>query len=121
MKPSITPKDLLEEYPTATELTQDVLVKELVSAAEQQWDMRGEVARDLAATTARLAALTAIDEEWIAHLAELDYLKEGIGMRAYAQKDPKIEYKLEAGDMYNQMNAVFVKRTFMKILLGERK
>lgn len=120
-KPSITPKDLLEEYPTATELTQDVLVKELVSAAEQQWDMRVEVARDLAATTARLAALTAIDEEWIAHLAELDYLKEGIGMRAYAQKDPKIEYKLEAGDMYNQMNAVFVKRTFMKILLGERK
>ena len=42
-------------------------------------------------------------------------------MRAYAQKDPKVEYRLEAGDMYNQMNTVFVKRTFAKIALGPRR
>lgn len=120
-KPSITVKDVLEEYPTATELTSDVLIRELVSAAVQQWDIRVEAGREVTASFGRQAALTAIDEEWIAHLAELDYLKEGIGMRAYAQKDPKVEYRLEAGDMYNQMNTVFVKRTFTKIVLGSRR
>lgn len=120
-KPSISVKDVLEEYPTATELTSGVLVREIVSAAVQQWDIRVEAGREVTASFARQTALTAIDEEWIAHLAELDYLKEGIGMRAYAQKDPKVEYRLEAGDMYNQMNTVFVKRTFAKIALGPRR
>ena len=118
--PTIAPKDLEEEYPSATELTRDAIVYELTSAAEQQWLRMVELDKAHAAMYARAAALSAIDDEWVAHLADLEYLKEGIGLRSYAQKDPKIEYKLESGDMYNQMNRVFVKRSFTRTILGTR-
>ena len=116
--PTIAPKDLEEEYPSATELTRDAIVYELTSAAEQQWLRMVELDKAHATMYARAAALSAIDDEWVAHLADLEYLKEGIGLRSYAQKDPKIEYKLESGDMYNQMNRVFVKRSFTRTILG---
>ena len=118
--PTISPEDLEEEYPSATELTRDAIVYELTSAAEQQWLRMVELDKAHAAMYARAAALSAIDDEWVAHLADLEYLKEGIGLRSYAQKDPKIEYKLESGAMYNQMNRVFVKRSFTRSILGTR-
>ncbi|NIM19787.1 MAG: preprotein translocase subunit SecA [Candidatus Latescibacteria bacterium] len=49
--------------------------------------------------------LQTIDEKWMDHLHELDYLKEGIHFRAYAQKDPLIEYKKEAFSLFGDLNA----------------
>jgi len=51
----------------------------------------------------RSAVLSMIDEKWMEHLRELDALKEGIGLRAYGQKDPLIEYKKEAFNMFRQL------------------
>ena len=50
-----------------------------------------------------------IDEKWMDHLHELDYLKEGIHFRAYAQKDPLIEYKKEAFGLFGALNATIDK------------
>jgi preprotein translocase subunit SecA len=50
-----------------------------------------------------------IDEKWMDHLHELDYLKEGIHFRAYAQKDPLIEYKKEAFGLFGELNATIDK------------
>ena len=47
--------------------------------------------------------LRVVDAQWIDHLHNIDMLKEGIGLRAYGQKDPLIEYKKEAYDLYNKM------------------
>jgi preprotein translocase subunit SecA len=47
--------------------------------------------------------LQSIDEKWMDHLYELDYLREGIHLRSYAQKDPLIEYKQEAFEMFTRM------------------
>jgi preprotein translocase subunit SecA len=47
--------------------------------------------------------LQSIDEKWMDHLYELDYLREGIHLRSYAQKDPLIEYKQEAFQMFSEM------------------
>ncbi len=47
--------------------------------------------------------LQSIDEKWMDHLYELDYLREGIHLRSYAQKDPLIEYKQEAFQMFTEM------------------
>jgi preprotein translocase subunit SecA len=47
--------------------------------------------------------LQAIDESWKEHLYELDMLKTGIGLRAYGQKDPLLEYKKEAFQMFAEM------------------
>jgi preprotein translocase subunit SecA len=49
--------------------------------------------------------LQTIDERWMDHLHELDYLKEGIHLRAYAQKDPLVEYKKEAFGLFSELNA----------------
>ncbi len=48
--------------------------------------------------------LQTIDERWMDHLHELDYLKEGIHFRAYAQKDPLVEYKKEAFGLFRELN-----------------
>ena len=47
--------------------------------------------------------LRVVDNKWIDHLHNIDMLKDGIGLRAYGQKDPLIEYKREAYDLYNTM------------------
>ena len=47
--------------------------------------------------------LAVIDRKWREHLYEMDYLQEGISLRAYAQRDPVVEYQREGFDMFNQM------------------
>jgi preprotein translocase subunit SecA len=51
----------------------------------------------------RDVVLGIVDNKWVDHLHGIDILREGIGLRAYGQKDPLIEYKREAFDMFNQM------------------
>jgi preprotein translocase subunit SecA len=47
--------------------------------------------------------LAVIDRKWREHLYEMDYLQEGVGLRAYAQRDPLVEYQREGFDMFSQM------------------
>ena len=51
----------------------------------------------------RQVMLRVIDTRWMAHLQEMDYLKEGIGLRAMGQRDPIVEYKNEAYDMFSSL------------------
>jgi len=51
----------------------------------------------------RVIMLNVIDNQWKDHLLSMDHLKEGIGMRAYGQKDPLIEYKKEYFDLFQDM------------------
>ena len=59
--------------------------------------------REVARALERTAVLATIDEKWMQHLRELDSVKEGIGLRAFGQKDPLLEYKREAFDMFRQL------------------
>ena len=47
--------------------------------------------------------LRVVDNKWIDHLHNIDMLRDGIGLRAYGQKNPLLEYKKEAYDMFNNM------------------
>ncbi|MGV3524308.1 MAG: preprotein translocase subunit SecA [Candidatus Sericytochromatia bacterium] len=60
-----------------------------------------EMMRDLE----RMVILRVIDQKWIDHLHEMDALREGIGLRAYGQKDPLIEYKRESRQLFQEMMA----------------
>jgi len=51
----------------------------------------------------RVIMLQIIDSQWKDHLLGMDYLKEGIGLRGYGQRDPLVEYKKESFDMYQAM------------------
>lgn len=58
---------------------------------------------EIARALERTAVLSTIDSKWMDHLRELDAVKEGIGLRAYGQKDPLLEYKREAFEMFKQL------------------
>ena len=51
----------------------------------------------------RRVLLSVLDRKWREHLYEMDYLREGIGLRAYSQRDPLVEYQREGFDMFGAM------------------
>jgi preprotein translocase subunit SecA len=51
----------------------------------------------------RVILLKVIDRKWMDHIDDMDQLRQGIGLQAYGQKDPKVEYKMAAYDMFNEM------------------
>ena len=51
----------------------------------------------------RIVLLKAVDNKWMDHIDAMDQLKNGIGLRAYAQRDPVVEYKIEGMDMFEEM------------------
>ncbi|MEX1211917.1 MAG: preprotein translocase subunit SecA [Balneolaceae bacterium] len=59
--------------------------------------------REVARSLERAAILSTIDTKWMEHLRELDTIKEGIGLRSFAQKDPLLEYKREAFEMFKTL------------------
>ena len=63
----------------------------------------------------RLVLLSIIDNRWREHLYEMDYLQEGIGLRAMAQKDPLVEYQREGYDMFQQLQST-VKEDFARYI-----
>ena len=61
--------------------------------------------------------LNVVDQKWREHLYEMDYLKEGIGLRAMAQRDPLVEYQREGGDMFNRMKEGIREETIRQLFL----
>jgi preprotein translocase subunit SecA len=89
----------------AGELTRDELLDALVADAEQAYAAREKQLEEIAGDGAmrqleRNVLLNVIDRKWREHLYEMDYLKEGIGLRAMAQRDPLVEYQREGYDMF---------------------
>jgi len=75
--------------------------KKIIDAAKEFYERKEEMfGSDLMARIERYAVLSVIDEKWKDHLREMDDLKEGIGLRAYGQKDPLVEYKREAFELF---------------------
>ncbi len=72
-------------------------VEETYTAKEEQYGP--EIIRHLE----KVIMLQTLDTQWKEHLAEMDYLRQGIGLRGYAQKNPKQEYKREAFEMFTAM------------------
>jgi preprotein translocase subunit SecA len=90
------------------ELTREELLDALIEDAERAYSEREKQLEELAGEGAmrqleRNVLLNVIDRKWREHLYEMDYLKEGINLRAVAQKDPVVEYQREGFDMFNGM------------------
>ena len=84
-------------------LTRESLVEDLKADAQAAYDAREqqfgeEVMRELE----RRVLLSVLDRKWREHLYEMDYLREGIGLRAYSQRDPLVEYQREGFDMFRR-------------------
>ena len=70
----------------------------------------------LFAQVQKMILLQTIDQRWKEHLALIDHLKEGIGLRGYAQKDPLVEYKKEAFLAFENLNSLIQSETIEKLL-----
>ncbi|MCD4690408.1 preprotein translocase subunit SecA, partial [bacterium] len=82
-------------------LTREGLLENLGRAAWDAYERREEqVTPEIMRKLERLVFLQVLDKGWRDHLYELDRLKEGIGLRAYGQKEPLLEYKREAFDLF---------------------
>jgi preprotein translocase subunit SecA len=97
------------EYEEREDLDRQLLIDDFKADAQAAYDAReealgSEVMRELE----RRVLLTVLDRKWREHLYEMDYLREGIGLRAMAQRDPLVEYQREGGDMFNVMMEAFM-------------
>lgn len=82
-------------------LSRDKLIEVLKKDAHEAYDRReAEVGKEVARELERRVVLSVLDRKWREHLYEMDYLREGIGLRAYSQRDPLVEYQREGFDMF---------------------
>ena len=95
---------LAAEVEKSDSITDDDIVEKVVKAADAQFDDKLErVGVEQFTPFMRMVLLQSIDTHWREHLAALDYLRQGIHLRGYAQKNPKQEYKREAFELFSQL------------------
>jgi preprotein translocase subunit SecA len=103
--PKLTITDVIEEVGgDRAGLSRDFLIEVLREDAQNSYDAREEeLTPDVMRELERRVVLSVLDRKWREHLYEMDYLREGIGLRAMAQRDPLIEYQREGYDLFNSM------------------
>nr|MCU0775711.1 SEC-C domain-containing protein [Ideonella sp.] len=110
---------LAAEVEKSDSMTDEDVVERVVAAARQSFAAKVElVGAEQFEPFLRAVLLQSMDTHWREHLAALDYLRQGIHLRGYAQKNPKQEYKREAFELFSQMlDAVKtdVTRTLMRV------
>jgi preprotein translocase subunit SecA len=91
------------------DVTTEQLVADFTADAQKAYDAREEaLTPDVMRELERRVLLTVLDRKWREHLYEMDYLREGIGLRAMAQRDPLVEYQREGGVMFQAMMDSFM-------------
>ena len=101
-------------------ISDDDIVAKVVEAADAAFGAKvALVGAEQFTPFMRMVLLQAIDSHWREHLAALDYLRQGIHLRGYAQKNPKQEYKREAFELFSQLLDV-VKMEVTRVLMTVR-
>ena len=96
----ITPEELKEEVA----LERDALVEEFQQDARDAYgDKEQELGVELMRDLERYVTLQVVDTRWREHLENMDYLREGVHLRAFAQKDPLVEYRGEGHKMFEEL------------------
>jgi preprotein translocase subunit SecA len=108
---------LQEEVSASTAITDDDLLEKIVAGANAAFAAKVEpIGEDSLIQFERMVLLQSIDTHWREHLSSLDYLRQGIHLRGYAQKQPKQEYKREAFELFGQL-LDSVKNDVTKVLM----
>jgi len=103
LKPGTLAKyaEQIKEMDEADELV-PMLKEDAEAFYREREDMLAEIGVDMREFE-RVVLLTAIDRHWMDHIDAMDSLRDGIGLRAYGQRDPVQEYRMESYDMFNDM------------------
>jgi len=108
---------LQEEVSASTAITDEDVLEKVVAAANIAFTTKVDpIGEDGLIQFERMVLLQSIDTHWREHLSSLDYLRQGIHLRGYAQKQPKQEYKREAFELFGQL-LDSVKNDVTKVLM----
>ncbi len=100
----VTEAELEDEVGGVENLSAEFLAAELKADAQRAYDAREEaVGEEIMRELERRVMLSVLDRKWREHLYEMDYLREGIGLRAYSQRDPLVEYQREGFELFGAM------------------
>ena len=112
--------DLQAQVSQSDSITDEDILEKVIAAADALFAGKVEaVGAEQFTPFMRMVLLQSIDSHWREHLAALDYLRQGIHLRGYAQKNPKQEYKREAFELFSQLLDV-VKLEVTRTLLTVR-
>ena len=109
-------QSLNEQKFNANDVIKEVQDKIMNKYAQKEENFTSEKLREVE----RVVMLKVVDEKWMDHIDSMDELKDGIGLRAYGQKDPVVQYRIEGFDMFDQM-IEDIKHDVVKILLHLEK
>ena len=102
-------------------LNQANIINEIVEKSKQKYEEKEqELGEQEIRELERVVMLKVVDQKWMDHIDAMDDLKEGIGLRAYGQKDPVAQYRIEGFDMFDAMVAE-IQKDVVKILLNIQK
>ena len=122
--PSMTVEELIDgtQFGAAGELSADDLLEAVLLDAHTQYEQLEEAVTLIGGEAQmrnleRQVILPILDQKWREHLYEMDYLKEGIGLRAMAQRDPLVEYQKEGGEMFDAMKDAIKEETVRQLFM----
>ena len=102
--PQLTAAEAVDEAGGEQGMSAESLAEVIRVNAQESYDQREEeLTPEIMRELERRVVLAVLDRKWREHLYEMDYLREGIGLRAWAQRDPLVEYQREGFDMFNAM------------------
>ena len=100
----------------AKKVDADKLIKELQERVLEAYEAKEKELGPEIRKLERIVLLKIVDTKWMDHIDAMDELKNGIGLRAYGQKDPVVQYRIEGADMFDEMIAS-IKLEVTKIML----
>ena len=101
---TLTAEGVVEAAGGVERLSREALIEDLTKDAQSAYDRReAEIGDEAMRELERRVILSVLDRKWREHLYEMDYLREGIYLRAYSQRDPLVEYQREGFEMFASM------------------
>ena len=101
---SFTPEELIARAGSRSAIDGDYLSAQILEDATMAYEKRqAELGPEVMRELERKVLLSVLDRKWREHLYEMDYLQEGIGLRAMAQRDPLVEYQREGYELFSAM------------------
>ena len=107
---------LADEKATSEQITTQLKEAALAHYQTKETEIGSQQLRELE----RVVMLKVVDDKWMNHIDNMDELKDGIGLRAYGQKDPVVQYRMEGFEMFDQMIAD-IKYDVVKLLMNLQK
>src|SRR5205814_6309354 len=114
----VTVAELVEDGVDVT--SREVLIEEFQSDARSTYEEKEEeLGEELMRELERFVILQVVDTRWREHLENMDYLREGVHLRAMAQKDPLVEYTSEGHALFQELNAQIREEVLMTLYHAE--